>query len=295
MISRTPSAHLHWRHIDDASAQGQRYRSPDTTVELIPASTPSWSRLTMKLPQTVIRIAFGSQSSLAAINSDRLETYNFRNQALFLPARTEVVREPLGPMAEALVIGMAPEFAHKIWTAEFDGKPYQERFVIGSARPTQMALAKTMRSRILSGKGLTALQMESFATLFLSDWAEDFKATSEPQTRHALAFSSILARLDDYIDAHLERDLGLADLAAVAECSPSYFLRAFKRATGQTPHRYLMECRVRRARLMLAQTTTPLVEIAYACGFASQSHMTDVFSSSLGTTPGRYRKENKSG
>ncbi|MGF1475695.1 MAG: helix-turn-helix domain-containing protein [Geminicoccaceae bacterium] len=102
-----------------------------------------------------------------------------------------------------------------------------------------------------------------------------------------------IRRARDFIEANLGEELSLAAIAGEACLSPHHFLRAFKAATGKTPHRYVQERRVDLCRRLLETTDLPLADIAYQCGFASQSHMTTVFGSAVGTTPGRYRSDNQ--
>lgn len=98
-----------------------------------------------------------------------------------------------------------------------------------------------------------------------------------------------LARVVDFIEDNLGRELGLDELARVACLSPYHFVRSFRSAVGQTPHRYLMERRVARARALLKSGGVPLSQVADACGFASQAHFTSAFKRAVGTTPGAYR------
>ena len=92
-----------------------------------------------------------------------------------------------------------------------------------------------------------------------------------------------------YIRAHLERTLSLAELAAVAQMSPAHFARLFKGATGQTPHQYVLRCRMERAKHLLTETTLPLHAIGAQVGYADQSHFTALFRQSVATTPKTYR------
>jgi len=92
-----------------------------------------------------------------------------------------------------------------------------------------------------------------------------------------------------YIQEHLEHELSLATLAAVAQTSPTHFAHLFKQATGQTPHRYVTLCRMEQAKRLLAETDLPLSEIAYQVGCADQSHFTALFRQHVATTPKAYR------
>ncbi len=98
-----------------------------------------------------------------------------------------------------------------------------------------------------------------------------------------------LKRVRDYIEAHLDDRLTLADLADVACLSPYHFSRSFKQALGVGPQRYVMQRRLEQAKTLMRRTNEPLAEIAHRVGFADQSHLTSIFRRETGVTPGRYR------
>jgi AraC family transcriptional regulator len=100
-----------------------------------------------------------------------------------------------------------------------------------------------------------------------------------------------LARIDEFVMAHLAERLLVRDLATVAGLSPTHFAHAFTRVTGRPPHRHVLALRVQRALQMLTTTRRPLVDVAAECGFASQQHMTQVLRAHCGITPGRLRAE----
>lgn len=99
-----------------------------------------------------------------------------------------------------------------------------------------------------------------------------------------------LQRAAEYIEAQLDRSLGLAELAAVVGRSPRHFARLFRAATGLSPHQYVIRRRVERARLLLATTDLPVARIALDVGFAHQSHLAAHFRRLVGVSPGRYRR-----
>ena len=101
-------------------------------------------------------------------------------------------------------------------------------------------------------------------------------------------------RARDYIRDNLDRDIELRVLAATCGLSSAHFAKAFKRAVGMPPHRWLVKQRVEHARHLLLNTAEPLEEIALACGFADQSHMTRVFTRAIGTPPGVWRRARRS-
>lgn len=100
-----------------------------------------------------------------------------------------------------------------------------------------------------------------------------------------------LARVIDFIDARLDQEIHLSDLAGVAGLSPFHFSRVFKLTTGETPYHFVGSRRLERARTMLVSGEVALAELALACGFASQSHFTAAFTKAIGIPPGRYRRQ----
>jgi AraC family transcriptional regulator len=98
-----------------------------------------------------------------------------------------------------------------------------------------------------------------------------------------------LRRVIEYVDAHLDQDLSLAELAAVAEFSPSHFKALFKQAVGVPVHRFVLERRVERARLRLLEGRLSITEIALEAGFAHPSHMARWMRRLLGRGPSQVR------
>lgn len=97
-------------------------------------------------------------------------------------------------------------------------------------------------------------------------------------------------RVDSFIDTHLGEDIGLDELSRAAALSPIYFARQFKRRTGMSPYRYLSTKRVARAKALLSNDHMSIAEIALACGFSHQEHLTNVFRLHCGITPAAFRR-----
>lgn len=98
-----------------------------------------------------------------------------------------------------------------------------------------------------------------------------------------------LRRTTAYIQEHLEQELSLGTLAAVAQVSQAHFARLFKQATGRTPHQYVIACRMAYAQRLLVETDMPLSEIGPQVGCADQSHFTALFRKHVSMTPHVYR------
>lgn len=101
-----------------------------------------------------------------------------------------------------------------------------------------------------------------------------------------------LLQITDYIQEHLAEDIKLFDLAKQLDMSQFHFSRLFKQAMGITPHHYLLQQRVDRAKGLLKATELSVLEIALSCGFSSHSHLGKWFRQQTGMTPKAYRSYN---
>jgi AraC-like DNA-binding protein len=97
----------------------------------------------------------------------------------------------------------------------------------------------------------------------------------------------------EYIQDNLQRELSLDGIAGIVGLSPFYFAHSFKATTGIAPYRYVLQCRIERAKVLLRESSLSIAEIAYEVGFGNQSHMTTVFRKTLQVTPNVYRQHVK--
>lgn len=113
--------------------------------------------------------------------------------------------------------------------------------------------------------------------------AAGLRARAQPLTPERLA------RVVDYVVAHLDRRILVADLARAAGLGANRFAQAFASATGLSPHQYVIGRRLQRAEQLLRHSAMPIAEVAASAGFASQQHMTQAMQRRLGRTPARLR------
>ncbi|MFB6248823.1 MAG: helix-turn-helix transcriptional regulator [Salinibacter sp.] len=100
-----------------------------------------------------------------------------------------------------------------------------------------------------------------------------------------------LQRVKDYVEAHLDADISLEDLAEQAGMSEFHFAHQFKEAEGQPPYRYVVERRMEKAKTLLTDPRNSIAQVAFAVGYSSQSSFTVQFRRHTGTTPGQFRRE----
>ncbi|ORV19359.1 hypothetical protein AWB94_32370 [Mycolicibacterium canariasense] len=94
----------------------------------------------------------------------------------------------------------------------------------------------------------------------------------------------------DYLQSELDSRIDLDELAALVGMTASVFLPAFSTAFGTTPHQYLIEQRIERAKALLWSSRASITEISAGVGFANPSHFATTFKQRVGVTPTAYRR-----
>lgn len=174
-----------------------------------------------------------------------------------------------------------------------------EALCVGRAEPMLLgdalvgALALQIVSELQKGRHADSGFMQRLAGVMLE---QTFRTLATPGTgrinpRHA-HFSRLQGVLN-YIHEHLADDLSAVVLAGLAEVSLAHFRRIFEDAMGMPPHRYIMNTRLEQARKLLTQSMLPIAQIADACGFSSQSHLTAAFKAAHAATPADYRGKHR--
>ena len=142
----------------------------------------------------------------------------------------------------------------------------------------------------------SALRIETLsaclASHLLSQYASIRPNSPKLQSAPGALDSARLARVVDFVEANLGGDLKLAELADVACLSRHHFARAFKKATGKTPHHFILDRRLHFSKEQIRAGKVSLTEAAYNAGFSNQAHFSRVFKQRTGMTPGEYRRKN---
>ena len=103
--------------------------------------------------------------------------------------------------------------------------------------------------------------------------------------------SARLRRIKEFVDARIEDELTLCEMAQAVELSPAHFSRMFRKSTGETPHQFFLRQRLERAKEMLRSADGRVLDVAVACGFKSQQHFAQAFRNVCGASPTEYRQE----
>ena len=111
------------------------------------------------------------------------------------------------------------------------------------------------------------------------------------QTHRGGLGSARLRRIKEFVDAKMEDELTLHEMAQSVELSTAHFSRMFRKSTGESPHYFVLRHRVERAKEMLRAAETRVLDVAVASGFKTQQHFARVFRRICGVSPTEYRQE----
>ena len=161
------------------------------------------------------------------------------------------------------------------------------RPIVGFTDPPLTAVLREMLREIQRGCPNGTLFAESLSVgVGLHLWRTR-SARAVPASRERGKLSTWqCARIDELIVDELANDLSLSALSETLGLSKPNFMRLFRNTLATTPHRYVMQKRLDRARHLVTATDLPLIEIAAATGFANQSHLSNLFLQKFGLTPG---------
>lgn len=99
-----------------------------------------------------------------------------------------------------------------------------------------------------------------------------------------------VALIVDFLRSDPGHDFTLEELAMMCDCTPFHLIRFFKKATGLSPHAYLVQLRLEQAKYLLGQGQQ-IVDVALDLGFSDQSHLTRAFKTRFGLPPGTYQRQ----
>ncbi len=169
---------------------------------------------------------------------------------------------------------------------EHDGAPPQaSRWVVFE----DVALRdRLLRAHHQLAHGSPGLGLEE-AVLGAVDGLRPHLRPGPPVRERGRAEHAAVRRARKHLRARFDQTVSLQELSAVAGLSRFELVRRFHRQIGLTPHAFQTDLRIAHARTLLARGEPP-AQVAAACGFSDQPHLTRVFKRAVGTTPARYAR-----
>ena len=171
-----------------------------------------------------------------------------------------------------------------------EGRPVELAEDFGASDPLLEQLVLSLDGALRSWEPSARTYVDQLRCMLAAQLAHRYSVQRPEPPRPAGLTGRRLAAVRDLLEARLAEPIPLTDMAAVAGLSVSQFSRRFKATTGLSPHRFLLRLRVEQACRMLRTGTLPIADIAIACGFSHQEHLTRVMRAHLGTTPAALRR-----
>ena len=196
--------------------------------------------------------------------------------------------------SRAAVVVIRPEFLSRAieehWGADSSKVEIIKQFLVRD--PVIEAITLNLAREAAGGSPAGRLYVESGCEFLAHHLIYRYSSLSPTPARSRGGLSSRRLRLVlEYIEDTLGQPIKLRELAALAGTSARHFERAFRQSTGSSPHAYVMERRLHRARdLLINRPELPIEQIALRLGFSSSSHFSSAFRRQTGLTPTDFRK-----
>jgi AraC family transcriptional regulator len=148
-----------------------------------------------------------------------------------------------------------------------------------------------LRAGIQSGDAVDRMYGEALSTALAVHLLRGYSAAvCGPKRQYGGLPREKLLHAVEYIQDQLNADLAVSGIAQAVGLSPDHFTKLFKKSTGQSPHQYVVQARVRKAKELLTTGKFTISEAAYHVGFVDQSHLTRHFKRIFGLPPKKLLK-----
>ena len=194
-----------------------------------------------------------------------------------------------GMFANVLFLALDPAFVSRTAAGlELDSDHIELVEQHGGTDPTLHHIAMALQTGIQTGDAVDQMYGEALSTALTVHLLRKYgAAVPEPKSRYGRLPREKLLRAVEYIRDQLDTDLTVSGIAQAVYMSPYHFTRLFKESTGRSPHQYVVEARVRKAKELLTTGKFTISEAAYHVGFVDQSHLTRHFKRVFGLPPKR--------
>ncbi|NJK58797.1 MAG: helix-turn-helix transcriptional regulator [Pleurocapsa sp. SU_5_0] len=257
------------------------------------SSNSSWEMELPAISDHWLNLPLGKPTSLIQKRDNRLhKSIVQKGDTILVPAgQTSYWCRHEGDICTPLHICLKPKLLEQVAQASEIAPERIELVNCFAKRDLQLyQIAMLLLAELQSGGVMGQLYIESLTQALVIHLLRHYSTVTRTISSENKSLTrNQLQEAIDYIHTHLDQNLSLVEVARTINISPTYFSSLFKRATGTSPHQYVIQQRVERAKLMLSKTDLAIAEIALQVGFSSQSHLTQQFKRLTGVTPKQVR------
>lgn len=243
------------------------------------------------MPQQVISVAFAPHEQVVWSVDGKYQRSSLPAGSVFLYGEREFVWHHRVKASEYINLAIDPSLWQQVAISSGLASVPKIAHRVIFQDPTILHVAQLLKDEVLNGGLAGNLYGESLGNLLAVHLLRNHtEEVVEPKLEVVALEGRQLRQLKDYIEDNLAEDLSIASLADLIPLSQFHFARAFKAATGEPPHRYIMQRRIARAKTLLSLKQFSVAEVSYQTGFSNQSHFTAQFRKAIGLTPKQFRE-----
>ena len=251
--------------------------------------------------QYLICIHLGQPVTLQQQWQDGLSTNAFQSYGdISIYPTMRSLRETWNADAEFLEIYLNPTLFSKVAYESFDGDSLEVLPQPNIRDPLIQQLGLSLKSELettvvdtsnIESRG-SRLLAESVSSVIVVHLLKQYSSRKPIIREYTDGLSQQKLQIAiEYIQAYLNTDISLDKLSQAVGMSMHHFSRLFKKSVGYSPYQYVLKCRIERAKMLLLQRQLSIADVAFAVGFASQSHFTQHFKRFVGITPKQFLKQ----
>lgn len=254
---------------------------------LLIEQAPPYDGRPMELESHGLALHLGRPIAIRQQREDVSRSWTFtRGDLTLIPAGCRTMCWTDGP-ADYMAVDLGPELVRR--AAEESGRDAELPCLFSFDDPVCRELSLSMLAEAQTHGPAARLYVESAALAITQRLLLRARRRGAPPSRAGLP-PAVLRRAKEFLHDRINRNPGITELSAAVGMSVDHFSRMFKRSTGLAPHQYLSELRLERAKRLLSDRRTSIIEIAYEIGYANPSQFSAFFRKRTGLSPREFRR-----